>query len=59
MRKAFDGLFPHNGFSGLYYDAETLERIKQPLSAANVIPNGFMVIHEPGYTREGDDPIPR
>lgn len=57
VRKAFDSLFPHNGFSGLYYDAVTLERIKQPIAAANVIPNGFIVIHEPQYTREGGEPV--
>jgi hypothetical protein len=55
VRKAFDYLFPHNGFSGLYYDAEVLERIKEPLAAANVVPNGFVVIHSPEYTREGDN----
>jgi hypothetical protein len=57
VRKAFDSLFPHNGFSGLYYDAGVLERIKGPLDAANVVPNGFVVIHSPEYTREGSDEI--
>lgn len=45
--------FSHNGFSGLYYEAEVLERIKPAIDAANVVPNGFVVVHEPLYVREG------
>lgn len=54
VRAAFDNLFPHAGFSGHYYDAETLESIREPLAEASVVPNGFIVRHIPEYVQDED-----
>lgn len=52
VRKALEKLLPTNGFSGFYYEPETLERLKEPLAEATCEPNGFIVIHNVPYTGE-------
>lgn len=42
VRKALESLFPCNGFSGFYYDAQMLERIKPFIESASGVRNGAM-----------------
>jgi hypothetical protein len=43
-RKSLESMFPKNGFKGLYYGKQTLERMKPAIEGAvNCAPNGFIV----------------
>jgi hypothetical protein len=44
IRHVLKSMFDTNGFSGYYFEAETLNRIKEPLEAATCRPGGFVVI---------------
>jgi hypothetical protein len=51
IRKALNALFPHNGVAGVYFEEDTLTRLKEPLESAKCVPNGFIVGHIPSYTK--------
>jgi len=53
-RWALRTMFPENGFLGHYYEAETLQRIKEPLENAACAPNGFVVVFPPVTDSTGE-----
>jgi hypothetical protein len=57
-RKSLESMFDKNGFQGLYYGKETLEKIKPTLEAAvDCAPNGFIINLTPEWDRSTSEPL--
>jgi hypothetical protein len=50
-------MFESYGIYGVYYEEDTLQKIKEPLEKADCVPNGFIVNFPPPEGGKAREPL--